>query len=281
MDTERMVDGDAALMSPAKGAGKAFERLCSIVARLRAPGGCPWDREQTLATLKPCLVEESYELLDVMDGDNAAGHREELGDVLLQVVFQTLLREEVGAFAMEDVLNGISDKLVRRHPHVFGEVAVKGVDDVLSNWEQIKKGEKKEAGEGPRSALAGVPAALPSLLRAQRVQAKAARVGFDWDDRAAPRAKIDEELAELDESVRNEEGPEKVADEVGDVLFSVVNLCRFLKVDAEMALRGAVDKFSRRFRDVERMVQDAGKDMRSLSLAELDRYWDEAKKADA
>lgn len=281
MTTTTKSDADAALMSQAKGAGNAFERLCAIVARLRAPGGCPWDREQTLSTLKPCLVEESYELLDVMDGDNAAGHREELGDVLLQVVFQTLLREEKGAFSMEDVLNGISDKLVRRHPHVFGEVAVKGVDDVLSNWEQIKKGEKKDGKDGPRSALAGVPASLPSLLRAQRVQAKASRVGFDWSDRDAPRAKIDEELAEMDEAVRKGAEPDRIADEIGDVLFSVVNLCRFLKVDAEMALRGAVDKFSRRFRDVERMVQESGRDMRALSLAELDKYWDEAKKADA
>lgn len=281
MTTSTKSDADAALMSQAKGAGNAFERLCAIVARLRAPGGCPWDREQTLSTLKPCLVEESYELLDVMDGENAAGHREELGDVLLQVVFQALLREETGAFSMEDVLNGISDKLVRRHPHVFGEVAVKGVDDVLSNWEQIKKGEKKDGKDGPRSALAGVPASLPSLLRAQRVQAKASRVGFDWSDRDAPRAKIDEELAEMDDAVRKGAEPDRIADEIGDVLFSVVNLCRFLKVDAEMALRGAVDKFSRRFRDVERMVQESGRDMRALSLAELDKYWDEAKKADA
>ena len=264
------------LTARAEGRDAAFERLCAIVARLRAPGGCPWDREQTLDSLKPCLVEECYELLDVMAGDNLPGHCEELGDVLLQVVFQALLREEKGEFTVADALNGVSDKLVRRHPHVFGDVVVKGADDVLRNWEQIKKGEKKDAAGAPRSAIAGVPAALPSLLRAQRVQAKAARVGFDWPDRDGPRAKISEELAELDQAVKDGDAA-KVEDEMGDVLFSLVNLCRFLKVDAETALRGAVDKFSRRFQAVERMTQEAGVDMRNCTLAELDRYWDEAK----
>ncbi len=271
-----MQHSDEELAAQAAGAGAAFERLCAIVSRLRAPGGCPWDREQTLDSLKPCLVEESYELLDVMAGDNAAGHREELGDVLLQVVFQSLIREERGEFAIADVLNGVSDKLVRRHPHVFGDVAVKGTDDVLRNWEKIKKGEKKDEGGAPRSAIAGVPASLPSLLRAQRVQAKAARVGFDWPDKDGPKAKISEELGELEEAARSGDAA-KIEDEMGDVLFSIVNLCRFLKVDAEMALRGAVEKFSRRFQAVERATQAAGVDMRNCSLAELDRYWDEAK----
>jgi MazG family protein len=265
-----------ALIAPATGAGPAFERLCNIVALLRAPGGCPWDREQTLATLKPCLVEECYELLDVMDGPDKDGHCEELGDVLLQVVFQALLREEKGEFAVADVLNGVSDKLVHRHPHVFGDVSVRGADDVLRNWEQIKKREKKGDDGAPRSAIAGVPAALPSLLRAQRVQAKAARVGFDWPDKDGPKAKISEELRELEEAARSGDAA-KIEDEMGDVLFSIVNLCRFLKVDAEMALRGAVEKFSRRFQAVERATQAAGVDMRNCSLAELDRYWDEAK----
>ncbi|MBQ6923186.1 MAG: nucleoside triphosphate pyrophosphohydrolase [Kiritimatiellae bacterium] len=269
-------NSDAALTAPAAGRGASFERLCDIVARLRAPGGCPWDREQTLESLRPCLVEESYELLDVMSGPNAAGHCEELGDVLLQVVFQALLREEKGEFAVADVLNGVSDKLVRRHPHVFGDVSVSGADDVLRNWEQIKKREKKAADGAPRSALAGVPAALPSLLRAQRVQAKAARVGFDWPDKDGPQAKIAEELGELDEAVRSGDAA-KVEDEMGDVLFSVVNLCRFLKVDAETTLRKAVDKFSRRFQAVERMTQEAGVDMKDCSLEELDRYWEKAK----
>jgi MazG family protein len=264
------------LVARAEGRDAAFERLCAIVARLRAPGGCPWDREQTLDSLKPCLVEECYELLDVMAGDNVGGHCEELGDVLLQVVFQALLREEKGEFTVADALNGVSDKLVRRHPHVFGDVVVKGADDVLRNWEQIKKGEKKDAGGAPRSAIAGVPSALPSLLRAQRVQAKAARVGFDWPDRDGPRAKIGEELSELDQAVKDGDAA-KVEDEMGDVLFSLVNLCRFLKVDAETTLRKAVDKFSTRFQAVEKMAQADGVDMRDLPLAELDKYWDKAK----
>ena len=265
-----------ALAAPATGAGAAFERLCNIVARLRAPGGCPWDREQTLTSLKPCLVEECYELLDVMDGPDVAGHREELGDVLLQTVFQALLREEKGEFNVADALNGVSDKLVRRHPHVFGDVSVRGADDVLRNWEQIKKREKKDGDGAPRSAIAGVPAALPSLLRAQRVQAKAARVGFDWPDKDGPQAKIAEELGELDEAVKGGDAA-KIEDEMGDVLFSIVNLCRFLKVDAETTLRKAVDKFSNRFQAIEKMAQADGVDMRNLSLAELDRYWDKAK----
>ena len=276
MNTPSPSPNDAALTVPAHGRGAAFERLCAIVARLRAPGGCPWDREQTLETLKPCLVEESYELLDIMAGPDTAGHCEELGDVMLQVVFQALLREETDAFAVEDVLNGVADKLVRRHPHVFGDVAVSGADDVLRNWEQIKKREKKAGDGAPRSAIAGVPASLPSLLRAQRVQAKAARVGFDWPDRDGPQAKIAEELGELDEAVKAGDAA-RVQDEMGDVLFSVVNLCRFLKVDAETTLRQAVDKFSRRFQAVERMTQAEGVDMRACSLEELDRYWEKAK----
>lgn len=263
-----------------KDRGAAFERLYSIVARLRAPGGCPWDREQTLDTLKPCLIEESYELLDVMGGDDKAGHAEELGDVLLQVVFQALIREEKKDFNITDVINGVADKLVRRHPHVFGDVSVNGADEVLKNWEQIKKHEKKGADGGPRSAIAGVPETLPSLLRAQRVQAKAARVGFDWTDKEGPQSKIGEELAELNEAVKDGD-QKKVEDEMGDVLFSIVNLCRFLNVDAETSLRNSVDKFSRRFRKVEKMTQEAGVDMRNCSLEELDRYWNEAKKTDA
>ena len=248
------------------------------MTRLRDPEkGCPWDRVQTLETLKPCVLEETYELLAAMDRpEDVENHIEELGDVLLQVMFQAVMAEQEGKFTFDDVANAVADKLVHRHPHVFGDVVVKGADDVLRNWEQIKKGEKKDGAGAPRSAIAGVPAALPSLLRAQRVQAKAARVGFDWPDRDGPRAKIGEELAELDQAVKDGDAA-KVEDEMGDVLFSLVNLCRFLKVDAETALRGAVDKFSRRFQAVERMTQEAGVDMRSCTLAELDRYWDEAK----
>lgn len=271
---------DKDLSSPVYSNGEGLERLYAILARLRAPDGCPWDRKQTLETLKPCLIEECYELLDVMAGNDNAAHAEELGDVMLQVLFQAHVREEKGDFKLTDVMNALADKLVRRHPHVFGDVAVNGTDDVLKNWEQIKKREKKGEDGGPRSAIAGVPESLPSLLRAQRVQQKASRVGFDWNDSTGPRRKIDEELKELDEAVASGDHV-RVEDEMGDLLFSLVNFSRFLKVDSETSLRNSVDKFSRRFRAVEKMVQESGRDMRDYSLEELDRFWNEAKKNDA
>ena len=257
-----------------------IERLRGILARLRAPGGCPWDREQTLASLKPCLIEECYELLDVMDGEDCGAHAEELGDVLLQVLFQAQIREEQGAFTLDEVAGRLAEKLIRRHPHVFGETQVNGTEDVLRNWEAIKKGERTgNGGEGtPRSALAGVPAALPALLRAQRVQTKAARVGFDWPDSEGPRGKIDEELAELEAAVASND-PRAVAAEMGDLLFSVVNLCRFLKVDAEAALRDCTARFATRFQAIEGRLHAEGRDMRACTLSELDRLWEAVKRS--
>jgi tetrapyrrole methylase family protein/MazG family protein len=249
-------------------------RLVEVMRRLRAPGGCPWDREQTFQTLKPCLLEETYELLEAMDGDNLPLHVEELGDVLLQVVFQCAIREEEGLFTFDDVAASLADKLVRRHPHVFGDVSVNSSGEVLRNWEAIKQTEK---GKKPdRSAIDGVPAALPALLKAQRVQAKAARVGFDWDDAAGATGKIAEELAELREAVAaGDKG--KIADEMGDLLFSAVNYCRFIDVDAEGALEGANKKFSRRFREVERRVREQGRSLKACTLAEMDAIWDAVK----
>lgn len=249
-------------------------RLVEVMRRLRAPGGCPWDREQTLRTLKPCLLEETYELLEAMDGGDLALHVEELGDVLLQVVFQCAIREEEGLFSFNDVAVALADKLVHRHPHVFGEVAVSSSGEVLRNWEAIKQTEK---GKKPgRSAIDGVPATLPALLKAQRTQAKAARVGFDWKDASGPTEKIAEELAELREAVASGD-KQAVADEVGDLLFSVVNTCRFIDVDAEGALEAANKKFSRRFREVERRVREQGKSLKSCTLAEMDAVWDAVK----
>ena len=260
--------------------GDGWGRLQHILARLRGPGGCPWDREQTLATLKPCLVEECYELLDVMDGADCGAHAEELGDVLLQVLFQERIREEQHAFNLDDVANRLADKLVRRHPHVFGEAAVDGTEAVLRNWERIKQAERSAAPEAhARSALAGVPAALPALLSAQRIQAKAARVGFDWPDRTGPRGKIDEELAELDAALAADDSRAMTA-EIGDLLFSIVNLCRFLKIDAEEALRQCTSRFARRFQHVEQRAQAAGRDLRDVPLDELDAFWDEAKRSE-
>ena len=236
------------LSQPSRTVAEGIERLRTIVARLRAPDGCPWDRVQTLETLKPCLVEECYELLDKMATDDTAGHREELGDVLLQVVFQAGIREDRGDFSFLDVLNAVSDKLVRRHPHVFAGLRVDGVGDVLGNWERIKKGEGRPDGTAPRSALAGVPAALPSLLKAQRVQAKAARAGYEPIPKAEARALLDRELKALD-ALAAQDGADAnaVKRKLGDAIFALVAHARALDVDAEPALTAATDDFSSRF----------------------------------
>lgn len=255
-----------------------IRRLYDIVKRLRAPGGCPWDREQTLHSLKPCLLEETYELLDAMESGSIADHVEELGDVLLQVVFQCVVREEEGAFTLDDVASAVADKMVRRHPHVFGDVKVDNVAGVLNNWEAIKGQEKKDKPD--RSALDGVPAALPALLKAQRTQAKASRVGFDWKDSSGAIDKIDEELSEVKEAISAGD-KNHIEEEIGDLLFAVVNSCRFLEVQAEDALQGATSKFSRRFRAVEKTVREQGRNMKEMSLSELDEVWDAVKKAEA
>ena len=263
-----------------------IERLHSIMTRLRDPEkGCPWDREQTLATLKPCLLEETHELLAAMDRpDDKSNYVEELGDVLLQVIFQCVMTEQEGRFRFDDVANAISDKLVHRHPHVFGSVDAKDSATVLRNWEQIKQQERRK--EARHSALDGVPAALPGLLKAQRTQEKAARVGFDWKDADGPMDKIREEVAELEAevaAVRDGIGavPPKKADsvkaELGDVLFSVCNLARKLGVDAESAVEGSTAKFSERFRAVEAAAKAGGRNLKDMTLAEMDELWEAAK----
>ena len=261
-----------------------IERLHEIMVRLRDPEtGCPWDRVQTLETLKPCVLEETYELLAAMGRpEDQANHVEELGDVLLQVMFQCVMAEQEGRFSFDDVANAISDKLVRRHPHVFGDVVARDPATVLKNWEQIKQQEHRK--ESRHSALDGVPETLPALLKAQRSQEKAARVGFDWKDASGPLAKIREELAELEEAVAASKDTAldvHVKEELGDLLFSVANLARHLKADSESALEGTTAKFSRRFRAVEAAAKAAGRDLKSMTLAEMDALWDAAKKAEA
>ena len=260
-----------------------IERLHQIMTRLRNPEtGCPWDRVQTLSTLKPCVLEETYELLAAMDKpEDQANYVEELGDVLLQVMFQCVMAEQDGRFSFDDVANAISDKLVRRHPHVFGDVDAKDPATVLRNWEQIKQQEHKK--ETRHSALDGVPSTLPALLKAQRSQEKAARVGFDWKDAKGPLAKIREELAELEEAVaasKDTSLDEHVKEELGDLLFSVTNLARHLKADSESALEGSTAKFARRFRAVEAGAKAAGRDLKSMSLEEMDALWNKAKDAE-
>lgn len=252
-------------------------RLYDVMKKLRGPDGCPWDREQTMQTLKPCLLEETYELLDAMDSPDLAQHLEELGDVLLQVVFQCAIREEEGHFNFNAVAASLTEKLIRRHPHVFGDVVADSSGHVLRNWEAIKSQERgKEPG---KSALDGVPATLPALLKAQRVQEKAARVGFDWEDASGATDKLAEELAEVQEAVAAGD-PQRVREEVGDLLFSVVNYCRFLGVDAESALDAANQKFARRFKSVERRAAQQGKRLTDMDLAGMDALWDEVKAAE-
>lgn len=251
-----------------------MDRLRWVLKALRAPDGCPWDRAQTLKTIEPCLQEECYELLDAMAGDDLPHHREELGDVLLQVLFQCDIREEQGAFGFDDVVNALADKLIRRHPHVFGQASAGDAEAALRNWERIKQTERKGS---KASALDGVPAALPALLRAQRTQHKAAKVGFDWKGAEGPDAKLDEEIAELRAAMR-EGRKEGVAEELGDALFTLVNLARHLGVDAEAALRAATEKFARRFKAVEQRVKASGREMAALSLEALDAEWDAVKR---
>ncbi len=245
-----------------------LQRFRDIVARLRAPDGCPWDREQTHASLKPHLLEECYEVLEAIDANDDRHLQEELGDLLLQVVLHSQIASEAGRFDLAAVADGIAEKLVRRHPHVFGETRLPDSAAVLQQWDALKREEKEER----RSALDGVPPALPALARAQKLQGKAARVGFDWDDPTGALAKVREELEEVLHA-----SDDALEDEVGDLLFAVVNYARKRKVDAEGALLGANGKFARRFRRVEALAAERGLTLRDLDLAGLDRLWDEAK----
>jgi len=251
-----------------------FARLVDIMARLRAPGGCPWDRAQSREDLKPYLVEETYEVLDAIEHGDPSMLREELGDLLLQVVFHAQIASEEGTFSVEDVCRAINEKLVRRHPHVFGDVKADTPDQVLQNWEAIKSEEKAEkTGGEAASVLSGVPKVLPALLKAYRLQQKAARVGFDWEERRQVEDKVREEWAELNEAVA-EGDKDHVREELGDFLFALVNLSRFLDVDPEDALQLANAKFMRRFQGIETEARSRGRDIHGMTLAEMDELWD-------
>jgi MazG family protein len=253
--------------------GQSLPRLVEIMQRLLAPDGCPWDREQTLETLRQYVVEEAHEVVDAIDHGKPDELREELGDLLLQIVFQSEIARSKGWFGPDDVVTAIVDKLVRRHPHVFGDLKVSGTAEVLEQWEQLKA--KEKAGRG---VLDGVPKALPALLRATRVGEKAARVGFDWPDLAGAREKVNEELAELDAAVHSEDR-KRTEEELGDVLFSLVSVARKLDLDPEAALRGTLERFGQRVRWVEERVEERGQDLSALDPAELDALWHEAKHA--
>ena len=255
--------------------GALFESLLSIMARLRGDGGCPWDREQTRESLKPYLIEETYEALDAIDRGAREPILEELGDVLFQVVFHCQVASEAGEFTMADLLRRLNEKMIRRHPHVFADGAVADASDALAQWERIKQGERGPGG-APRSALDGVPGALPALLRAQRLQVKAGRVGFDWTHWGDAWAKVREEIAELDQSVASGDGG-RIREELGDLLFSMVNVARLLGVDAEDTLRQAAEKFTRRFKEVESDMRAEGRAVRDASPQDLDERWERVK----
>lgn len=258
-------------------AGAAFAELLGVMERLLGEGGCPWDREQTLESLKPYLLEETYEVLEALDRGDAEEHRGELGDLLFQVVFQAALREREGRFGIEAVCQGIVAKMRRRHPHVFGDQKVSGAEEVLVNWARLKDAEHAAAGR-PRGALDGVPREAPALLRAQRLGEKAAAVGFDWPDVKGVRDKVDEELAELDEAMAAADG-RAIFEEMGDLLFTLTRLAAKLGVAPEDALRGAMGRFEARFRHLEEQVRSDGKTLTGMSLDEMDAYWRRAKQA--
>lgn len=248
-----------------------LHRLLQIITQLRAPGGCPWDREQTEVSMAPHLLEEAYEAIDAIQQGQPDASCEELGDVLMNVLMIAQIAAEGGRYNAEDVARGISDKLVRRHPHVFGDASAEDAEAVVTNWERIKREEK--GGDVPRGALAGVPANLPALLQATRIGEKAARAGFDWPDLAGPRGKIDEELGELDEAVASGDAG-AIERELGDVLFSLVNLARHTGVNPEMALRGTNERFRSRFGRVE---AELGSRLADASLEEMEAIWQAAK----
>ncbi|HEX8961042.1 MAG TPA: nucleoside triphosphate pyrophosphohydrolase [Geobacteraceae bacterium] len=253
---------------------KGFDRLVEIMRRLRGPGGCPWDAEQSHESLKRYLIEEAYEVIEAIDTNNPELLKEELGDLLLQPVFHAAIAEESGTFTMDDVLEAINDKLVRRHPHVFGEQQVKTAAEQVANWERIKKGEK---GEERRSALAGVPPHMPALMKAQKITEKAARVGFDWEHVDQVFAKVLEELHELEETMTTGDEARMEA-ELGDLLFAIVNLGRFLSLDPEQALGKTIARFTARFTYVEESLHAAGRSMKDATLEEMDHLWEEAKR---
>jgi len=267
---------DICLYVPALGEGTSFESFAEIVAHLRAPNGCPWDREQTHETLRKHLLEESYEAISAIDSGDFADMREEFGDLLLQIVLQSQIANEEGEFNVNQVVHGIHSKIVRRHPHVFGELELDGVDGVLANWEKLKEVERKDNGKAEKGLLDGVPLALPALSQAQEYQDRAARVGFDWPEIEGVLDKVREEI----EEIKNAETDFELASEIGDLFFALVNVARWKKIDAESALRGTNMKFKKRFSYVEQGAKKQGRNLSELSLDEMESLWQEAKKKD-
>ena len=273
-------------LPPTATAGARFERLVEIMRTLRSPGGCAWDREQTVASLRPFVLEEAYEVVEAMDRNDRAALCEELGDLLLEAVFVAQICAEDGDFTIADAADAVSAKLIRRHPHVFGDAASGGAAsgdlspvEVKRQWERIKREERAGAPADRATLLDGIPEALPSLLRASRIGARAANVGFDWDEAEQVIDKADEEMAELRDAIATG-GRTQVEEELGDLLFTIANAARKLRVDPESALRTANTKFTRRFRAVERRLEDRGRSLHDASPDELEREWQAVKAAD-
>lgn len=250
-----------------------FDDLLRIMEILRAPDGCMWDREQDHHSIRRNFIEETYEVCEAIDDEDTEHMKEELGDVLLQVVFHTQMEKEKGTFDIDDVADGICKKLIFRHPHIFGDVKVGSTDEILSNWDDLKRKEKKQ--ETDTSTLESVSKSLPSLIRAQKLQKKAAKVGFDWPDVSGALDKVEEELAEVRAAIG---GDGDVEEEIGDLIFAVTNVSRFVKVDSERAAEKTCNKFVRRFADMEQQAKTQGKQLSELTLEEMDALWDEAKK---
>jgi len=259
-------------------AGRLFARFVELIARLRAPGGCPWDREQTHDSVKPMTIEEAYEVAHAIDEKDDAELAGELGDLLLQVVFHANIAQERGAFALREVIERVADKMVRRHPHVFGGDQASTSGEVLRSWEAIKAAEREQKGKQDESMLDSVHKGLPAVMEAFQLTTKVSRVGFDWKEAGGALAKLDEETAELREAIGTEAGHDRIAEEVGDLLFVAVNVARLTGVDPESALKAANRKFRRRFRHIEARLAESGSRPADSTLEEMDGYWDEAKR---
>lgn len=261
---------------------KSFERLREIVAILRSPGGCPWDREQTHASLRKNLIEETYEVLETIDDDDPDHMQEELGDLMLQIMLHSQIEQEEGIFNVYDVIGSLNEKLIFRHPHVFGERSAGNAEEALANWEAMKAEEKRRKGQKQQnpSALDGVPRDLPALMKAYKLQKKAAKVGFDWDNAEGALAKLGEELEELQQAIREGQSLSETELELGDLLFSIVNVSRFIGADPEEALSRTNRKFTSRFTFIEEKLREQGKKPEECGLQELDKLWDAAKQAE-
>lgn len=263
---------------PSSQSEQGFQRLLKIIQTLRSPDGCPWDIDQKKEDVGRYLIEEAYEVIDAIDSGHPKELKEELGDLLFQILFLTRMSEEASEFNISDVIEDISKKMIRRHPHVFENKKVKDIQEIKSNWEDIKKQEKSRKGKD-ESLFYQIPKSMPSLLRAQKITKKASQIGFDWENIDGVLEKIEEELKEFKAALKSKEKGQ-IKDEIGDIIFSLVNLSRFVEVDADEALRSSIKKFTGRFSYIEEKLKDRGKTPSDATLEEMDRLWDEAKRAE-